>query len=116
MRELNVAFDALIAADATPRGSFTRAYIHAALTIDQNTTRIWLALIRAQSTETQVAEQWHVWLAQRLQHHADTDTGEIFTIVRLAADGACFTSLNTVASAEVLDLPAIRARLLGMTF
>ncbi|MPQ57082.1 TetR/AcrR family transcriptional regulator [Duganella sp. FT27W] len=116
MQELDTALDTLIAADAVSRGSFTRAYVHAALTMDDTTTRIWSALIGALSTEPQVATQWHAWLAQRLRRHADTDADEILAVVRLAADGAWFTSLSATAAAEVLDLPAIRARLVAMTY
>ncbi len=116
MQELDAAFDTLIAADPVPRGSFTRAYVNAALTMDHTTTRIWSALIGALSTEPQVATQWHAWLAQRLCRHANTDDGEVLAIVRLAADGAWFSSLSVTATAEVLDLPVIRARLIAMTF
>lgn len=116
MQELDTALDVLITADAVPRGSFTRAYVHAALTMDPTTTRIWSALIGALGTDPQVATQWHAWLAQRLLRHASTDDGDTLAIVRLAADGAWFTSLNAAASAEVLDLPAIRKRLIEMTF
>jgi hypothetical protein len=115
MQELDAALDALIAADAMPRGSFTRAYVHAALTMDHATTRIWSALISALTTESQVAAQWHTWMAQRLRRHADTDSDEILAIVRLAADGAWFTSLSATAAPEVLDLPALRQRLVAMT-
>jgi len=116
MQRLDAALDTLIAADAVPRGSFTRAYVHAALTMDDTTTRIWSALIGALSTEPHVATQWHTWLAQRLCRHADTDAGDVLAIVRLAADGAWFTSLSATATSDVLDLPAIRAGLIAMTF
>ena len=116
MQELDAALDDLIAADQVPRGSFTRAYVHAALSMDDDTTRIWSALFSSLTAETLMAAQWHAWLAQRLRHHADTDAGELLEVVRLAADGAWFTSLSVGTSARVLDLPAIRARLIAMTF
>lgn len=115
MQELDNALDTLIAADAVSHGSFTRAYVYTALSMDTTATRIWSALIGALSTDTQVATHWHAWLAQRLRRHADTDASDILAVVRLAADGAWFTSLSATASAEVLDLPAIRARLISMT-
>ncbi|MGK5056048.1 TetR/AcrR family transcriptional regulator [Janthinobacterium sp. LB2P49] len=116
MQELDVALDTLIAADPVPRGSFTRAYVHAELTMDDDTTRIWSALISSLTAETQLAAQWHAWLTLRLCRHADTDAGELLEIVRLAADGAWFTSLSAGASTRALDLLAIRGRLIAMTF
>lgn len=115
LKELDTAIDILIASDEVPHGSFTRAYVHSALTMNTTNTRIWAALIGAMSTEPQVAAQWHAWLTQRLHSHIDTDGGDMLAIVRLAADGAWFNSLSTTASAEVLDLPAIRTRLIAMT-
>lgn len=116
MHDLDEALDALIAADPVPNGSFTRAYVQAELTMDDGTMRIWTALISSLTAETQMAAKWHTWLAQRLLRHANTDAGELLEVVRLAADGAWFTSLSAGASARILDLPAIRARLITMTF
>lgn len=69
MHELDAALDAMIAADELPHGSFTRAYVHAALSMDDATTRIWTALISSLTVETAIAAQWHAWLAQRLHRH-----------------------------------------------
>ncbi|MEW7847946.1 TetR family transcriptional regulator [Massilia aurea] len=116
MRELDIALDVLIAADEVPRGSFTRAYVQAALTMDDATTRAWSALLGSLTTETDIAARWHAWLARRLVRHAETDAEASLNIVRLAADGAWFGCLSGQAASHILDLPAIKARLIEMTF
>ena len=115
MSELDVALDALMAADKVARGSFTRAYVQAALTMDDSTTRIWSALLGSLTTETDIAARWHVWLAQRLLRHAETDADESLHIVRLAADGAWFACLSGGAASDTLYLDALKARLIPMT-
>lgn len=115
MTQLDLTIDALILADQVAQGCFTRAYVRTALTMDENTTRMWSALISSLTSDTLLTEKWHYWLANRIQRHAETDDGEIFTIVRMAADGAWFNTLTLSTALNTINLSGIREQLIAMT-
>ncbi|MGX9221968.1 TetR/AcrR family transcriptional regulator (plasmid) [Massilia varians] len=115
MTALDDAFDALMAADKVRRGSFTRAYVQAALTMDDSTRRIWSALLGSLITESAIAVRWQRWLEQRLLRHAETDSEDSLRIVRLAADGAWFSCLSSRVVTPSHDLAKVRTLLIDMT-
>lgn len=86
--QLDAAIDAYIANDPNPRGSFTRAYLQVALSYGHISDEDpWIAFSLSMISELQMKSLWSEWLEGRLRRHSDTDSGLMFEIVRLAADG-----------------------------
>ncbi len=114
LEELGRSIDVLMAADPTPHGRFTRAYIDSVLAEESGGPEsVWRALSATMLADPALRGQWASWIAARQQAHHATDSGPELQLLRLAADGA-WLSLMLEAGRDI-DLPALREHLHRMS-
>ncbi|MDQ8730234.1 TetR/AcrR family transcriptional regulator [Bradyrhizobium sp. LHD-71] len=117
LEQLDHDIDTRMAADPESRGRFTRAYLGACFfdRPDADERRIWSALSVTSITDPMMRRLWSQWLEARLERHRETDTGLVFDMVRLAADGIWLAYVVEAEHKVSTDLPSLRARLIAMT-
>jgi AcrR family transcriptional regulator len=114
LEQLDMMITSLMTKDPVTRGRFTRAYVCAALIMDDHVARTWSTLISSLFGDTGFGEKWHAWLAEKLHEHAGTDSGVELEIIRMAADGAWLNSLTTKTMSQE-RLVLMKDRLVHMT-
>ncbi|MEO0035855.1 MAG: hypothetical protein RLZZ501_1878 [Pseudomonadota bacterium] len=107
--------EAEMARDPEPRGRFTRAYVVATfadhgLGLGNPVFAKTLSLF----DDPGLVQSWSDWLAERTRRHADTDGGDWFETLRLAADGAWIARVCRVEGVAV-DPAALCRHLLALT-
>lgn len=114
--QLDSEIDGWLAEDAGGRGRFSRAYVRA-MFADRARGRQspWAALTMSMIADPQSGRAWDAWLTQRLQAHAETDSGTVLEVVRLAADGAWLAHATAPGGESGGDDAALMAELLAMT-
>jgi AcrR family transcriptional regulator len=117
LAQVEADIDAAIARDPKPQGAYTRAYVASTLSDpllpeSGQWAALHISIIAEPSLRRLVAE----WLAARVERHRDTDSGPVLEMVRLAADGAWLACFLREEGGPVPDIPALRDRLIAMTF
>jgi len=113
--QFDAGIEAEMARDPEPRGRFTRAYVLASfadhgLGLGNPIVSKTLSLL----DDPTLVRQWSAWLAERVARHADTDGGDWFETIRLAADGAWMARLCQIDGVAD-DLDRLCRHLLALT-
>lgn len=109
--------DAAIAADAAPRGRFTRAYVATVLTArfgSVDSTRMGLCAL-ALSGDKGIHAAWHTWLGGQLAAHGEDAADAGGRLIRFAADGLWLDQATQCQTCSCQDRQAVIERLIAMT-
>lgn len=89
--------EAVIQADNTEYGKFTRAYIQSAFTDNINgLASPWSALSMTMISDPTFNKIWDKWLKNRLTQHIETDGHPDLELVRLATDGLWLQTITGI--------------------
>lgn len=106
--------DQLIAADAEPHGSFTRAYVESVFRLEQGTNGgPWASLSILVLADPILRARWSDWYERRLYRHRATDDDVTLEAVRLAADGIWLADLTGM---QLLNRSRLREHLIQTTY
>ena len=107
----------LMQRDPEPRGRFSRAYLLAVTTAEDNSreARLMGALALAMFGDGVLAALWAEWLTNSVVSHGRDENPVIGRIVRYAADGIWLDDASDTALANAEERAAVIARLAAMT-
>lgn len=112
------AISALMAADKTAYGRFTRAYLHylsAPELTDTQESRQLMVLSLAMPDEPVLRQCWRDWMLAHLAQGDELDNGHTGTLVRYAADGIWLSELTEGRTMSTEHRQALVKTLYNMT-
>ena len=113
IRSLDALIDRHMAEDGQNRyGSFTRAYVMAALTPVTETP--WALRSLSLLTDPGLRNLWSAWMQERLRKHTATDSDPTLAMVRYAADGVWLSILTQEDMPPDSERNALCAQLLAL--
>jgi AcrR family transcriptional regulator len=114
LAQFDQALDALIEADRTDAGCFTRAYVRTLF--NETDTRpddtlgpLWISSL----TDPDMKAKWACWFEARVDKHWETDSGPVLESVRFTVDGLWLAEL---AGVSVRNRDALRDLLIASTY
>jgi AcrR family transcriptional regulator len=116
LEKLDIEINSSMAEDASPYGSFTRAYVKSVFVGNAfGFETPWSKLFMAVISDTALRGRWVSWFDKRLSQHRATDGDQVLNVVRLAADGAWLSYVTDESRSGHHELEKLKEYLLALT-